>query len=117
MCQCDCRTGHRAVQFQRPLLQFRHQPPRPFVRLVEVHVVEWNSNAQRPDDLYSFVIGTIDFICCIDFARPIGFFSGLQWRPELRRAIDRLHFRQPMVWFSIGVLHHFKTGFVRCRQL
>ena len=45
------RIGQRSVQLQRPLLQRRDQPARPFVRFVEVDVVQRYADAQVLNDL------------------------------------------------------------------
>ena len=55
MRQGNSDVRQRLVQFQRPLLQTRHQAPRPFVGLVEVHVVEWNTDPQAFNDLDRFI--------------------------------------------------------------
>ena len=49
------RVRQRLVQLQRPFLQAGHQATRPFIGLIQVHVVQRDANAQRVDDLDGIV--------------------------------------------------------------
>ena len=49
MGQALCLLGQRFVVLQNPFAQHRQQAARPFVGLVEVHVVQLDPDAQRPD--------------------------------------------------------------------
>ena len=64
------------VQLQRPLAQFAQQAARPFVRLIEVHVVQRNANAQRTDDFDRLVARLRSLFCsffCSFFRAFLGF--------------------------------------------
>ena len=49
------RVRQRLVQLQRPFLQAGHQATRPFIGLIQVHVVQRDADAQRIDHLDGIV--------------------------------------------------------------
>ena len=53
--QSHSRVRQRLVQLQRPFLQAGHQATRPFIGLIQVHVVQRDADAQRVDDLDGIV--------------------------------------------------------------
>ena len=101
--QGHSRVRQRLVQLQRPFLQAGHQATRPFIGLIQVHVVERDADAQRVDDLDGIVAAAF-------FLR-----QGIQ---QIRHVFRGFRLSEA-VWqrFAIGRCHVFGDRRLQCGSL